>query len=154
MTPAAVPVIVPASAGDIDDIRDLFREYAASLSVDLCFQNFSRELAELPGRYDPILLARGESTLAGCVALRPLDSEAGEMKRLYVRPAFRGIGLGRRLAQAIIQAARERRYRFLRLDTLPEMRDAIAMYRNLGFREIAPYYPNPVSGALFLEFTL
>ena len=138
----------------MDAVRLLFREYADSLKVDLCFQNFNRELAELPGSYDPILLACDESSLAGCVALRPLADGAGEMKRLYVRPQYRGTGLGRRLADAIINAARERGYRSLRLDTLPQMQEAIALYRRMGFLEIGPYCLNPVPGALFLELSL
>jgi putative acetyltransferase len=143
--------IQPATPDQLDEVRALFREYAASLSVDLCFQNFSRELAELPGTYDPILVA---DAFAGCIALRPLSDTVGEMKRLFVRPQHRGKGLGRQLTEAIIQAARERNYQLLRLDTLPEMQDAIALYRRLGFREIGPYCANPVPGALFLELDL
>jgi ribosomal protein S18 acetylase RimI-like enzyme len=142
--------IQAATIDQMDEIRSLFREYAASLSVDLCFQNFACELEELPGSYDPILLASG----AGCVALRPLSDGIAEMKRLYVRPQHRGTGLGRQLAQSIIQAARDRRYRSLRLDTLPEMPEAINLYRRLGFREIARYCNNPVPGALFMEMDL
>jgi putative acetyltransferase len=147
-------VIRSATPDEMDAVRSLFREYADSLKVDLCFQNFSRELVELPGSYDPILVACDESALTGCVALRPLADGAGEMKRLYVRPQYRGTGLGRQLADAIINAARERGYRFLRLDTLPQMQEAIALYRRMGFREIRPYYLNPVPGALFLELSL
>jgi putative acetyltransferase len=143
--------IETATLDQMDEVRSLFQEYAASLSVDLCFQNFSRELAELPGTYDPILLASG---LAGCIALRPISPDVGEMKRLYVRPQHRGHGLGRKLAEAIIESARQKHYQVLRLDTLPEMQDAIAMYRKLGFREIGPYCANPVEGALFMELTL
>jgi GNAT superfamily N-acetyltransferase len=139
-------VIRPATPDDIAEVRSLFREYAASLSVDLCFQNFEKELAELPGVYDPILLCLG-----GCVALRPLSATTAEMKRLYVRPQHRGQGLGRKLIEAIIAAAIERGYHTIRLDTLPEMRQAIAIYRRMGFQEIAPYCNNPIPGALFME---
>jgi ribosomal protein S18 acetylase RimI-like enzyme len=144
-------LIQDASPDQMDDVRVLFREYAASLGVDLCFQDFDRELAGLPGDYDPILLVSG---LAGCVALHPLTPEISEMKRMYVRPAHRGHGLGRRLAEAIIQAARDRRYRAVRLDTMPHLHEAIALYRSLGFRLIDPYRHNPVPGALFMELTL
>ena len=144
-----------ATAEQMGQVRSLFQEYADSLETDLCFQNFSRELAELPAHYDPILLAFGEDgTEAGCAALRPLTGNAGEMKRLYVRPAHRGRGLGRQLAEAVIRSAQERGFATLRLDTLPEMSDAIALYRRMGFREIDPYYANPVAGALFLELPL
>jgi putative acetyltransferase len=135
----------------MDDVRVLFRQYEASLNVSLCFQGFERELADLPGAYDPILLA---ADLAGCVAHRPLLSEIGEMKRLYVRPSHRGKGLGRELAEAVIGIARQKGYRFLRLDTLPQMQEAISLYRRLGFREIEPYCNNPVPGALFMELAL
>jgi len=148
--------IEAATIDQMDEVRGLFREYAASLSVDLCFQNFAAELAALPGSYDPILVASvpGASGLAGCVALRAISDTIGEMKRLYLRPQHRGRGLGRQLAEAIIDAAREKGYDALRLDTLPEMQDAIPLYRGLGFREISPYCANPVSGALFLELPL
>jgi putative acetyltransferase len=148
--------IETALLGQMDEVRGLFREYAASLSVDLCFQGFAQELAELPGNYDPILVVSGvtDSSLAGCVALRPLTGTIAEMKRLYLRPQHRGHGLGRKLTEAIIQVARDRNYQALRLDTLPEMQDAIALYRRLGFQEIAPYRNNPVPDALFLELQL
>jgi putative acetyltransferase len=142
--------------------RELFREYAASLGVDLCFQDFERELRELPGKYAPpagrLLLAydvsAGRKQIAGCGALRPLDAGACEMKRLYARPEFRGRGLGRMLATSLIAAAREIGYRTMRLDTLASMREAHELYRKLGFREIAPYYANPLPGSLFLELDL
>jgi putative acetyltransferase len=113
-------------------------------------------LAALPGTYDPILVASvpGASGLAGCVALRSISATVAEMKRLYLRPQHRGLGLGRRLAEAIIAVARQKGFESLRLDTLPEMQDAIALYRRLGFREIGPYCANPVPGALFLELPL
>ena len=138
--------------------RDLISEYAAALGLDLSFQDFERELRELPGAYRPpqgaLLLALGEGGAQGCVALRPLDEATCEMKRLYVRPAAQGGGLGRRLAEAIIEEARARGYRRMRLDTLPGMERAQRLYRDLGFRAIAPYRLNPIAGAAFLELEL
>ena len=145
-------------ASDPDDVRTLFREYQEELGVDLCFQDFDRELAELPGAYAPpegaLLVAAVDGELAGCVALRRLADGVSEMKRLYVRPALRGRKIGRALAEAVIGVARERGYGRMRLDTLPSMGEAIELYRSLGFTEIAPYYPNPVPGARFLELEL
>jgi putative acetyltransferase len=143
-------VIRPATADDLDEVRTLFRDYQSELGVDLCFQSFNEELATLPGNYDPILIVPG----AACAALRPLSVETGEMKRLYVRPSHRGQGLGRRLTEAIIHAARAKGYRSLRLDTLPQLTTAIAMYRAMGFREIPKYNDNPIPGVHFLELTL
>jgi ribosomal protein S18 acetylase RimI-like enzyme len=132
---------------DLMRVRELFQEYAASLGFD-------RELASLPGEYAPprgtILLATG-SEFAGCVALRPLSTEICEMKRLYVRPAHRGTGLGKRLAEAILAEGRAHGYHHIRLDTVPGMESAIGLYSALGFREIAPYRANPITGALFME---
>jgi ribosomal protein S18 acetylase RimI-like enzyme len=140
---------------DIDSIRLLFREYEKAIGVDLCFQGFAEELAELPGRYSSpegaLLLAFVDSQLAGCVALRWFDYDTCEMKRLYVRPDFRGLGLGRKLAQAIINEATQIGYTKMRLDTLPSMTEAIAMYKTLGFVEIEPYRYNPVKGAIYME---
>ena len=145
-------------ACDPDDARALFREYQAELGVDLCFQDFDRELAGLPGEYGPpggaLLAATVDGELAGCVALRRLGDGVCEMKRLYVRPAFRGRRVGRALAEAAIAAARERGYARMRLDTLPSMAEASGLYHSLGFTEIAPYYRNPVPGARFLELEL
>lgn len=151
---AAACEIRPAMLEDMDLVRSLFREYQAGLGVDLCFQSFDQELAGLPGRYAP---PQGEILLAGdagVVALRALDPFTAEMKRLYVRPARQGEGLGRALAQAAIDTARRRGYSRLRLDTLPAMHTAIALYRRLGFVDIPPYTVNPVPGALFLELVL
>lgn len=138
--------------------RCLFEEYAASIGIDLCFQGFDDELATLPGSYAPpdgrLLLALYEDELAGCVALRKLDKDTCEMKRLYVRPAFRKLGVGRELAHHIIREATSARYRRMRLDSLPSMTSALQLYRELGFREIAPYRDNPVAGAVFLELLL
>ena len=147
------------SAQQIAAIRELFLEYAQSLGFSLCFQSFNQELATLPGDYAPpggrLLLAMRESHPAGCVALHRLESHIGEMKRLYVRPKFRGKGLGKILAERIIAEARQIGYKQLRLDTVePVMRTAVAMYRALGFCEIAPYRPNPIDGALYMELQL
>lgn len=139
-------------------IRKLFVEYSESLEVDLCFQGFAEELAKLPGDYarpaGRLLLAFQGSEVAGCGALRPLSSDVCEMKRLYVRPAFRGKGVGGAMIDALISSARQIGYRRMRLDTLPSMATAISIYRSLGFKEIAPYRANPVPGALFLELDL
>lgn len=146
------------SAGDVAEARRLFREYEASLDVDLRYQGFEQELAGLPGAYAPprgrLLLAVDDSAPAGCVALRPLGDEICEMKRLFVRPAARGKRVGRLLAEAVIGEARSIGYSRMRLDTLPSMKDAQALYRVLGFVEIAPYYTSPVAGTRFMEIAL
>ncbi len=144
-----------AAAHEIERVRELFREYEQSLETDLCFQGFEQELSALPGAYAPprgrLLLARDSETLAGCGALRPLSQETCEMKRLYVRDAFRGRGAGKLLAQMLIAEARSIGYTAMRLDTLPSMTAAIPLHRSLGFSEIPPYTTNPVTGALFME---
>ncbi len=147
---------------DFVQVNAIFKEYAQSLKVDLCFQNFDEELAQLPGEYaEPrgaLMLAFVNGVLAGCCALRPLDScdysNAAEMKRLYVRQAFRGMGLGRQLAEAILDAARHAGYTCVLLDTLDDMEAARALYEDLGFEEIPPYYHNPHAGAHYLKANL
>lgn len=147
------------SPAQVAQARELFLEYAQSLGVDLCFQSFEEELAGLPGHYAPpegrLLLAECDGQLAGCVALHPWEAGVCEMKRLYLRPSFRGKGLGRVIAEKIIAEARSIGYRSMRLDTIaPIMKDAVEMYRKLGFREIAPYRPNPIAGATYMELQL
>jgi putative acetyltransferase len=145
------------SVDDITHARALFREYADWLAIDLSFQNFADELATLPGKYAP---PRGRLFLAGeppvaCIALRPLDEAGvGEVKRLYVRDAARGTGLGRALVQTVIEHARAIGYRELRLDTADWMRDALRLYARLGFRECSPYYHNPMPGAVYMSLVL
>jgi ribosomal protein S18 acetylase RimI-like enzyme len=156
---SSTDIIQAQSINDIDHTRELFREYEAWLEVDLCFQNFEKELAELPGGYASpdgrLLLAVVDEKVAGCVALRKIGDGTCEIKRLFVRHEFRGHGLGRKLAQAIIHQAKQIGYERMRLDTLPpKMNDAIALYRSLGFKEIEPYYNNPVPGAKFMELNL
>ena len=147
------------SPEQIAHARKLFLEYAQSLGFSLCFQNFDKELAELPGDYVPpagrLLLAECKGEVAGCVALHKLESGICEMKRLYLRPQFRGNGLGRILAERIIAEARQIGYQRMRLDTVgPVMKDAVAMYRKLGFKEIAPYRANPMAGTIYMELEL
>lgn len=147
------------SLEQIAQVRELFLEYANSLGFSLCFQSFDQELAALPGDYAPpagrLILATSNGHPAGCVALHELAPEICEMKRLYIRPQFRGKGLGRELAEKVIAEARQIGYKKLRLDTVePKMQAAVAMYRQLGFREIPPYRPNPIDGALYMELQL
>ena len=147
------------SPGQIAQARELFLEYAQSLGFSLCFQNFDKELANLPGDYAPpdgrLLLAEFEGQVAGCVALHKLEDGICEMKRLYLRSPFRGKGLGRAIADRIIAEARTIGYQRMRLDTVePVMKDAVEIYRRIGFREIAPYCKNPIAGALYMELEL
>ena len=151
--------IRPALPEEMDLVRGLFSEYQAGLNIDLCFQSFEEELTSLPGRYAPpqgeILFAEGPAGgIGGVVAMRALDPFTAEMKRLYVRPSFQGAGLGRALAEAVIDTARRRGYSRLRLDTLPMMGAAIALYRKLGFVDIPAYTTNPIEGALYMELAL
>jgi putative acetyltransferase len=143
---------------DLDLARELFREYAAQLGIDLCFQSFDQELATLPGDYAPprgrLHIEYQDGQPAACVALRPLSQSICELKRLYVRPAFRGRGLGRRLAELMIAEARAIGYDAMRLDTLPSMREGIALYRSLGFREVPPYRTYTSQELLFFELDL
>lgn len=153
-----IDLIVAQSPEELAGARALFQEYAEQLGVDLDFQHFEAELAELPGDYaaprGTLLLARVDGELAGCCALRPIDdvdyANAAEMKRLYVRKAFRGFGLGRQLAEAILEAALQIGYGCVLLDTLDDMESARALYEELGFVEIPPYYHNPVTGSHYL----
>jgi ribosomal protein S18 acetylase RimI-like enzyme len=154
------PIRVAATRYDLAQARALFEEYAAWLAVDLCFQGFAEELATLPGAYAPprgmLVLAGPANTALGCVALRPLadgrsQDDVAEIKRLYVRPAARGTGLGMRLAQTVIDGARAIGYREVKLDTLEHMAAARALYGQLGFHECAPYYHNPIPGAVYMS---
>ena len=151
--------IIPATTPEhIAEVRELFLEYAQWVQVNLCFQGFQEEVASLPGKYAPpqgaILLAVDGDAVVGCVALRPLEGNVCEMKRLYVRPAAQGQHVGERLVNAIIEEARRLGYDTMRLDTLPDrMHKAIAIYQRAGFREIAPYYENPYQ-VLFMELDL
>lgn len=162
MSKPAEATIAIRNAGpdDLEQVRALFLEYAQSLGFSLCFQSFDQELARLPGEYAPpagrLLLAEAGGAAAGCVALHALpEAGACEMKRLYVRPQFRGHRLGRRLVEELIAAARSIGYRRMRLDTVePVMGHAVALYRQLGFREIPPYRANPIAGALYMELAL
>jgi ribosomal protein S18 acetylase RimI-like enzyme len=154
--------IVSAELADLPEVRVIFLEYAASLGIDLAFQDFEAELSSLPGDYaEPrgaLVLAWVDGDLAGCCALRPLDAvdyaNACEMKRLYVRKAYRGFGLGRQLAEIVLDRARQAGYDCLLLDTLDDMEAARALYEDLGFAEIPPYYHNPIAGSHYLKVDL
>ena len=153
-----IQIVQAASHEQIGNVRDLFIEYAHSLNVSLCFENLDKEVNELPGVYAPprgsLLLAADGEKIAGCVALKKVDDRVCEMKRLYVRAEFRGRGIGKRLAMQIVDEAREIGYERFRLDTLPSMKEAISLYRSLGFEEIPAYRELPVPGALFMQVKL
>jgi putative acetyltransferase len=157
-----IALVTPDTPAQLDVARAILREYAASLGIDLGFQDFDGELAALPGAYAPpqgeLLLARVDRQVAGCGALRALAdvdyANACEMKRLYVRPGFRSLGLGRMLAQALVDRARRAGYSVMLLDTLDDMAAARELYGSLGFTEIAPYYFNPIAGAHYFKLDL
>jgi len=148
------------SAVQFEQVRELWREYAAWVQADLCFQNFEQELSDLPGRYAPprgrlLLAVTQDEELAGCIALRQIGEGVCEMKRLYVRPGFRGQRVGRQLTTLLIEEARRIGYERMRLDTLPaQMSEAVSLYRAAGFKEIEPYYPSPIAGTLYMELKL
>ena len=158
----SIELVTPDTPAQISATRLIFTEYAEQLGVDLCFQNFDAELADLPGEYasprGALLLALIDGVVAGCCALRPLHSvdcpNAAEMKRLYVRRTYRGSGLGRQLAEATLDAARVAGYHSVLLDTLDDMESARALYVDLGFISIPPYYHNPIAGAHYLKVDL
>lgn len=161
-TPPDTRLLTPSTVAELEGVRLLFAEYAGTLNVDLCFQNFGEELRNLPGEYGAprgaLVLATVDGELAGCCAMRPLDSvdypNACEMKRLYVRPVYRGLRLGRMLAESILESARLNGYTSILLDTLDDMESARALYQELGFEEIPPYYYNPIAGAHYLKADL
>ena len=154
----SLDIVEAVSPAQVGLVRGLFQDYAAALDVDLDFQDFDGELAGLPGPYSPpegrLLYAASGGESAGCVGLKKLEGECCEMKRLFVCPAFRGLGVGRRLAEEVIGEARSIGYARMRLDSLPGMEAAQALYRQLGFAVIAPYYDNPVPGTVFMELAL
>jgi putative acetyltransferase len=158
----SIELLTPATPALLNAVRGIFREYAASLDVDLCFQNFDAELAALPGEYAPtegaLLLALVDGEVAGCGAMRRLAdcdyANACEMKRLFVRPAYRKFGLGRLLAQALLDRGRQAGYSVMLLDTLDDMEAARGLYASLGFEDIPPYYFNPIAGAHYLKADL
>jgi putative acetyltransferase len=153
-------IVFAQSDSEIDAIRLLFKEYQAFLNVDLTFQQFEDELASLPGRYGPpcgalfLAVDQNQNRPAGCVALRKLDGDTCEMKRLFVRPSYRGTGLGRMLATRILDEARRRGYLRMRLDTLDKLHHAMELYESLGFKRIEPYYDNPLSGVVYWQLAL
>lgn len=142
----------------VDEVRILFNEYQKSLGVDLCFQDYEMELLSLPGKYDypdgRLYLITVDEQLAGCIALRRFDAQCCEMKRLYVRPSFRGLRLGQRLVDKIIDDAKIIGYQEMVLDTLASLESAVSLYRKLGFEEVSPYYPNPLEDVLYFKLKL
>ncbi len=149
-----VTVSRAVSDTDVGEVKLLFQEYAAFLGVDLCFQGFDEEMATFPATYERLLLARVDAAPAGAVGLKPLGEGKCEMKRLYVRKAYRGISLGRRLAEALIREAAGAGYKTMRLDTLPRLEAALGLYRDLGFRSIGAYYQNPEPDVVYMELDL
>jgi ribosomal protein S18 acetylase RimI-like enzyme len=153
-----VKITLVETSEDLEGIRTLFREYATTLGFDLSFQDFDEEVESLPGRYAPpegcLLIAVQDQDILGCVALRKSEGTVCEMKRLYVPSSHRGRGIGRTLAKAVITKSRDMGYTKMRLDTIPSMKEAIALYRSLGFRDTDPYCYNPVPGAMYLELDL
>ena len=153
-----ISICAVENAAQIEEIKALFREYEKFLDVDLCFQGFEEELATLPGKYAPptgeLLIAMVDDRVAGCVGVRPIEPGVCEMKRLYVRPEFRGLGLGRDLAERIIAVSRKMGYRQMKLDTLGFLEAAIHVYRSLGFREIGSYYNNPLEEVMYWQLDL
>ena len=160
--PIPIVIRVAVSASDMAQARTLFLEYAATLTIDLRYQGFAEEVATLPGAYAAprgmLLLAGPRDAAIGCVALRPIagtgDTALAEIKRMYVHPAARGTGLGRRLMESVVAGARAMGYRELKLDTLAQMREAQLLYGKFGFRECAPYYPSPIAGTVYMSLTL
>ena len=157
-SPARIEIVCATEGREVAAVRDLFREYAASLSIDLCFQNFEDELATLPGGYaaprGSLLLTRVSQRNAGCVGLRAMEDGIGEIKRLYVRPEFRRRGLGKMLIRRALLEARDIGYHVVRLDTLREMSAAIALYTGFGFQEVAPYRRGEPDGICYFELKL
>lgn len=155
---SSVRIVNADSPNLLDKAKELFLEYARSLNFSLHFQHFDKELAELPGEYSPptgrLLVALEGDEAIGCVGLRRINNETCEMKRLYIRPAHRRKGIGRQLAVEVTREAEEAGYTRMRLDTLTSMKEAVSLYRSLGFKDIEQYRPNPIPGALFLELTL
>jgi len=151
-------LVLVTTPAQIEQTRVLFREYEQALGFDLCFQGFEQELASLPGDYAPpkgrLYVVTDDSEPAGCVALREFEPGIAEMKRLYVRPGYRRRGIGRMLTEQVITDARSAGYRAVRLDTVPRMKEAIALYESLGFRDIEPYRPNPIPGARYMQLDL
>jgi len=151
-------ILVVDSQGQFNQAREIFQEYHKAIGVDLCFQNFDAELEQLERVYSSpnglLLFALEKDLLAGCVAYRRISETICEMKRLYIKPAFRGKGIGKALTHEVIKRSREAGYSSMRLDTLPSMEDAIELYHTLGFREIEPYYLNPIAGTKFMELLL
>ena len=151
-------IIFTESKEQLASIKELFIEYAKSLGFSLCFQDFDKELAGLPGEYAPpdgrLILALDDTDAIGCIALRKLDEGICEMKRLYVKPSGRGKGLGKLLVQTVIDEAVKIGYKKMRLDTVPKMKEAIDLYLKIGFKEIKPYRENPIEGALYMEMEL